>query len=253
MDQSMFIKYCATEEEVPPCEGDPGEQEQTCCIYYSNLPARGEAWGYAQAHGGSPFATCVNFNNRLVPAPETMERIANLSREARPLNRAGVPMTLGTDLGYKDNYYYGRFLGVANIPGSGGRCGPSNGPHCADCLVLTRTSPTPPSTPSPSSPSQPPSPSIHVTPNQTNSQLPHYYNDKLYATKLLKNSGQQADVYEGVRVSRDNSRVKVALKIFRNEDDWDDCKVELISLFKARNQSLAWSCGRSAVGTLWTT
>ena len=122
---------------------------------------------------------------------------------------------------------------MANIPGSGGRCGPSNGPQCADCLGLTRTSPTPPSTPSPSSPSQPPSPRIHVTPNQTNSQLPHYNNGKLYAIKKTVENSGQADVYEGVRVSSDNSRVEVALKIFRNEDDRDDCKVELISLFKA--------------------
>ena len=40
-------------------------------------------------------------------------------------------------------------------------------------------------------------------------------------------------MYDGVRVSNDNSTVEVALKIFRSEDDWNDCKVELKNLLRA--------------------
>ena len=67
--------------------------------------------------------------------------------------------------------------------------------------------------------------------NPSNGPLPNYSNGKVYATKLLKVSGQ-ADVYEGMRVGSDGSTVAVALKIFRSEDGWNDCKGELMTLFK---------------------
>lgn len=69
----------------------------------------------------------------------------------------------------------------------------------------------------------PPQPPAHA------GQLPRYNHGKVYATKLLKESGQ-ADVYEGMQVNNDNSKVEVALKIFRREEDWNDCKVEIMSL-----------------------
>jgi hypothetical protein len=46
------------------------------------------------------------------------------------MNRANVPMKLGGGSG-KDTLYCGRYVG--NLPGSDGRCGPTNGPNCPDC------------------------------------------------------------------------------------------------------------------------
>lgn len=37
-------------------------------------------------------------------------------------------------------------------------------------------------------------------------------------------------MYEGVQVNNDNTKAEVALKIFRSEEDWNDCKEEIMSL-----------------------
>lgn len=49
-----------------------------------------------------------------------------------PMNRAGIPMTLGRGA-FDRTYYCGRKLGVKKIPNSNGVCGPFNGPQCKDC------------------------------------------------------------------------------------------------------------------------
>jgi hypothetical protein len=51
-------------------------------------------------------------------------------------NRTGVPTAAGTG-STADMLYCGRRLGRDVIPGSDGRCGPNNGPQCADCKGLT--------------------------------------------------------------------------------------------------------------------
>ena len=56
------------------------------------------------------------------------------------VNRAGVPVRLGTGMG-ANNYYCGRVLGVKLIPLSDGQCGAYDGPQCMDCRGLTRASP----------------------------------------------------------------------------------------------------------------
>jgi len=61
------------------------------------------------------------------------------------VNREGIPVALGTGRG-ANNYYCGRNLGVAAIPGSDGRCGPNNGPQCRSCAGYTASNP-PPSAP----------------------------------------------------------------------------------------------------------
>ena len=58
------------------------------------------------------------------------------------LNKANVPVSLGTGSG-KSNYYCGRFLGREAIPQSDGRCGPNNGPQCDDCKGFTKSAPPP--------------------------------------------------------------------------------------------------------------
>ena len=253
MDPSMFKKYCSRlKRKYHLVKVTEVNKSKLAAFIVPTLLPQEKLGDMVKRMEGIPLPPASD--SKIDWFPETMERIANLPREARPLNRVGIPMSLGTDYGYRDTYYCGRFLGVANIPGSDGRCGPTNGPQCADCLGSTRTSPTPqrnPATPSPPPqpsppqrfpvtppqqfPLQPPahgSPPNHFSPNHLNSQLPHYNNGKIYATILLKNSGQ-ADVYEGVRVSNDSSTVEVALKIFRSEDDWNDCKVELMTLLRA--------------------
>jgi hypothetical protein len=47
-------------------------------------------------------------------------------------NRAGAIMSRGQESGV-NTLYCGRVLGKAAIPGSDGRCGPTNGPQCPDC------------------------------------------------------------------------------------------------------------------------
>ena len=56
------------------------------------------------------------------------------------LNKANVPVSLGTGSG-KSNYYCGRFLGREAIPRSDGRCGPNNGPQCDDRKGFTKSLP----------------------------------------------------------------------------------------------------------------
>jgi len=52
-------------------------------------------------------------------------------------NAAGMSMFPGRGRSSRI-LYCGRQLGVSNIPGSDGRCGPSNGPQCADCADVQR-------------------------------------------------------------------------------------------------------------------
>ena len=48
-------------------------------------------------------------------------------------------MALGTGSG-ANTLYCGRMLGQEAIPGSDGRCGPNNGPQCADCKFTSKSS-----------------------------------------------------------------------------------------------------------------
>ena len=59
-----------------------------------------------------------------------------------PVNRANVPVALGTKSGSK-SYYCGRRLGLDLIPGSDGQCGPNNGPQCPDCNGFDISNPPP--------------------------------------------------------------------------------------------------------------
>jgi hypothetical protein len=56
------------------------------------------------------------------------------------LNAAGNPVAAGRDSEYRHKFYCGKQLGRDAIPGSDGGCGPSNGPQCRDCAVMTATS-----------------------------------------------------------------------------------------------------------------
>ena len=38
---------------------------------------------------------------------------------------------------YSDKFYCGRKIGRAKLVGSDGRCGPTGGPQCADCIAYT--------------------------------------------------------------------------------------------------------------------
>mmetsp|Transcript_96631 Transcript_96631/g.259813 ORF Transcript_96631/g.259813 Transcript_96631/m.259813 type:complete len:266 (+) Transcript_96631:2-799(+) len=48
-------------------------------------------------------------------------------------NDQGAPVARGSDRSCSQLFYCGRNLGTAAIPGSDGRCGPSNGPQCSSC------------------------------------------------------------------------------------------------------------------------
>jgi len=48
-------------------------------------------------------------------------------------NDEGAAVKTGTAAGFTSTFYCGRHLGRGAIPGSNGRCGPSNGPQCASC------------------------------------------------------------------------------------------------------------------------
>jgi serine/threonine protein kinase len=61
--------------------------------------------------------------------------------------------------------------------------------------------------------------------------LPSYGNGSVVATSLLKSSGQ-ANVYKGHRKARDGSNTAVAIKVYHNEKDWEECKDELMALLK---------------------
>jgi hypothetical protein len=53
--------------------------------------------------------------------------------EPLPMNRDGRPMRPGKGR-CSDKLYCNRFVGV--LPGSDGRCGPTNGPQCKDCIGI---------------------------------------------------------------------------------------------------------------------
>uniref|UniRef100_A0A7S2XPP9 Protein kinase domain-containing protein n=1 Tax=Attheya septentrionalis TaxID=420275 RepID=A0A7S2XPP9_9STRA len=63
--------------------------------------------------------------------------------------------------------------------------------------------------------------------------LPSYDSGGIVATKELVNSGQ-AVVYRGTMRNKEGGKNKqdVAIKVFKNRKDWDDCKQELMSLLK---------------------
>ena len=48
-------------------------------------------------------------------------------------NDEGAKLARGTDEGWTDKFYCGRYLGVDKIPDSDGNCGPGNGPQCESC------------------------------------------------------------------------------------------------------------------------
>merc|ERR1711920_1130723 len=48
-------------------------------------------------------------------------------------NDEGAAVKLGTAAGFTSKYYCARVLGPNAIPGSNGRCGPTNGPQCPSC------------------------------------------------------------------------------------------------------------------------
>jgi len=55
-------------------------------------------------------------------------------------NDDGAPLKLSAQAGHQQYYYCGRNMGVATIPGSDGRCGPSNGPQCPSCARFQQSS-----------------------------------------------------------------------------------------------------------------
>ena len=52
-------------------------------------------------------------------------------------NRVGFRMEHGKHFDCAHKLYCGRNMGVENIPGSNGVCGPNRGPQCCDCLGIT--------------------------------------------------------------------------------------------------------------------
>lgn len=61
-------------------------------------------------------------------------RLASLEGLGPTRNLAGDPMSWGKDWRYRHVLYCGKRVGrFALAPGSNGRCGPNNGPRCANC------------------------------------------------------------------------------------------------------------------------
>lgn len=68
--------------------------------------------------------------------------------------------------------------------------------------------------------------------NDDDVELPSYDCGRIYAKKMLKDSGQ-AQVYKGIMEDKGGSpKQTVAIKVFKHRSDWDDCKQELIVLLK---------------------
>lgn len=66
--------------------------------------------------------------------PPTMTTASVNSSTELPRNLAGDPMSWGKDRAYRHSLYCGKNVGRSALaPGSNGRCGPSNGPRCANC------------------------------------------------------------------------------------------------------------------------
>ena len=61
-------------------------------------------------------------------------RLASLEGLEPTRNLAGDPMSWGKDWEYRHALYCGKRVGRSALaPGSNGRCGPNNGPRCANC------------------------------------------------------------------------------------------------------------------------
>ena len=66
----------------------------------------------------------------------TKGRLGWYSYEPPTENDQGASVMRGRDASCSHLLYCGRNLGTAAIPGSDGRCGPSNGPQCTSCKRL---------------------------------------------------------------------------------------------------------------------
>ena len=75
--------------------------------------------GQCGPSGGGQCASCVRFQRSLC-------------------NDEGAPVKTSPQRGYCTVFYCGRRLGVSAIPGSDGRCGPTNGPQCMACQRFQR-------------------------------------------------------------------------------------------------------------------
>jgi Ca2+-binding EF-hand superfamily protein len=84
-------------------------------------------------------------NSTITAASSTAFLCVEAAGAAKPadplgLNRAGVPVAFGRDSSHNHKLYCARDLGRDAIPGSNGQCGPSNGPQCEDCKLMTAPS-----------------------------------------------------------------------------------------------------------------
>mmetsp|Transcript_6558 Transcript_6558/g.11016 ORF Transcript_6558/g.11016 Transcript_6558/m.11016 type:complete len:742 (+) Transcript_6558:826-3051(+) len=68
-------------------------------------------------------------------------------------------------------------------------------------------------------------------PTLVDDSMPVYGDGMVTAHRLLKNSGQ-ADVYSGIRKKNKGNEQRVAIKVYKQEQDWKDCKDEIITLLK---------------------
>lgn len=59
--------------------------------------------------------------------------------------------------------------------------------------------------------------------------MPVYGNGVIVGTQLLKASGQ-ANVYRGKKRKKDGTVIDVAIKVYKDEKDWEECKEELIEV-----------------------
>ena len=91
-----------------------------------------------KVYGDGTFDVAYEDGTTGVKVEEASIRLADRSvvETPNPVNRAGVPMSLGY-ASCESNYYCGREVGEDALPNSDGRCGPNNGPQCPDCQGCT--------------------------------------------------------------------------------------------------------------------
>jgi len=102
-----------------------GERSAFYCGRYIGTDKLPGSDGYCGPTNGPQCRPCLKLQQH---KPATVKNFKNSD---------GIKVCVGTT----KQFYCGRYIGTANLPGSDGYCGPTNGPQCRSCTRLQQHQP----------------------------------------------------------------------------------------------------------------
>mmetsp|Transcript_145493 Transcript_145493/g.464955 ORF Transcript_145493/g.464955 Transcript_145493/m.464955 type:complete len:185 (+) Transcript_145493:2277-2831(+) len=121
------VAAAAARSRTPPRRGQD-EGGVACGGAAGGPPAREGPGGGASSGSGGSLGSGGGRGDR-----DGLGAVLPSHKATRSVNDEGAPVAPGRDRTCSHLFYCGRNLGEAAIPGSDGRCGPSNGPQCSSC------------------------------------------------------------------------------------------------------------------------